>query len=318
MKFRDYYEILGVPRTATAEDIKKAYRRLARKYHPDVSKEADAEARFKEMKEAYSVLKDPEKRKAYDRFGADWKTGQEFRPPPDWERQTGFRHANMGGAGDHQGFSDFFETLFGGGRAGPGAFREGFGGSSKGEDVNARIAIPLEDAFHGATRQLSIEVPELDDQGRYRHRKRTLSVKIPKGIVAGQRIRLADQGGPGIGAGGRSGDLYLQVDYEPHPVFETQERDVIVKLPITPAEAALGRTVQAPTLGGTVDLKIPPGSSSGKRLRLKGRGLPGNPPGDQYVDLKIVLPARIDDKARLLYEQLEKAERFNPRASLVT
>jgi len=317
MKFRDYYEILGVPRTATAEDIKKAYRRLARKYHPDVSKEADAEARFKEMKEAYSVLKDPEKRKAYDQFGEDWKTGQEFRPPPDWERYSDFKPDGMGGAGDHRGFSDFFETLFGGG-AGQGSFRQGFGGSSKGEDINARITIPLEDAFHGATRQLTIEVPELDGQGRYTRRQRTLSVKIPKGIVSGQRIRLAAQGGPGFGEGGQPGDLYLQVDFQPHPVFETQERDVIVTLPITPAEAALGRTVQAPTLGGKVDLKIPPGSSSGKRLRLKGRGLPGSPPGDQYVDLKIVLPGKIDSKAKALYEQLDEAETFNPRARLVT
>lgn len=185
-----------------------------------------------------------------------------------------------------------------------------------GENVNARIAIPLEDAYRGATRQISIDVAGVDERGRASSTRRKLNVTIPKGVMAGQRIRLEDQGGAGMGEGSRPGDLYLKVEFEPHPVFRAEGRDIHVTLPVSAAEAALGRTVQAPTLGGPVDLKIPAGSSSGKRLRLKGRGLPGKPPGDQYVELKIVVPGRVTDEARALYEQLERIESANPRASL--
>ncbi|MDZ7643618.1 MAG: DnaJ C-terminal domain-containing protein [Woeseiaceae bacterium] len=277
MEFKDYYKILGVERSASADDIKRAYRRLARKYHPDVSKESDAEARFKEMKEAYEVLKDPEKRAACDQFGANWKSGQDFQPPPGWQQEHHFDERDFGGA---QGFSDFFESLFGAAGPGAGEFRQGFEGfRMRGEDVNARINISVADAFRGATRQIDLDVPEPDSQGRIRNRRRSLNVRIPKGIQPGQRIRLEEQGGAGHG-GGKSGDLLLEVAFDPHPVFEARGRDIHVQLPVTPWEAALGRTVKTPTLGGPVDLRIPAGASSGKvGSPFEGRGLPGDRPG---------------------------------------
>jgi curved DNA-binding protein len=313
MEFKDYYKILGVERDASQDDIKRAYRRLARKYHPDVSKESDAEVRFKEMKEAYEVLKDPEKRSAYDQFGANWKAGQDFQPPPNWQRDYSFG----GGAesfGDAGQFSDFFETLFGQARGGGfGGFRTG--GRMKGEDVNASVSIPLEDAYRGASRKITLEVPEADPDGSVRRRRKTLNVKVPAGITAGKRIRLEKQGGPGIG-GSPAGDLYLAIDFEPHPFYRADGRDIHLELPVTPWEAALGRKVKVPTLGGAVDLQIPAGSSSGKMLRLKGRGLPGTPRGDQYVELKVVVPPASDEKTRELYETLERGHSVNPRAKL--
>ncbi|MGD8415883.1 MAG: DnaJ C-terminal domain-containing protein [Pseudomonadales bacterium] len=318
MKFKDYYETLGVERSASADDIKKAYRRLARKYHPDVSDDPEAEARFKEMKEAYEVLKDPEKRAAYDQFGENWEAGQDFQPPPGWDGSFTFSTDDLGGA-EH--FSDFFETLFGGGgRQGDPFGRGGYSGYREvrmnGEDVNARIQISIPDSFSGARRQVTLEVPEMNSDGRVVRKRRTLNVTIPKGVTAGTRIRLEGQGGPGLGAGTRPGDLYLTVEFAPHPIYEVDGRDVHVKLPVTPAEAVLGRTVKTPTLGGTVELKIPPGSSSGKRLRLKGRGLPGNPPGDQYVELSITVPQHPDEATRELYEALEQAGAYNPRQTM--
>ena len=292
MQFRDYYETLGVARGASQDDVKGAYRRLARKYHPDVSKEADAEARFKEVGEAYEVLKDPEKRAAYDRFGKDWKHGQEFRPPPGWERQFNFGGGGFSGA---SGFSDFFESLFGQG---------GFAGArgpmhARGGDQSARIEIPLEDAFRGATRNLTL-------------RGRTLSVRIPRGVAEGQRIRLSGQGGSGA-RGAPDGDLYLTVTHKAHPLFRTEGRDVHLKLPVAPWEAALGATVAVPTLGGKVDLRVPRGSRTGQTLRLKGRGLPGPPDGDQYVALEIVAPPADTPEAESLYREMAKSMRFNPR-----
>ena len=292
MQFRDYYETLGVARGASQDDIKRAYRRLARKYHPDVSKEANAEARFKEVGEADEVLKDSEKREAYDRFGKDWKHGQEFRPPPGWERQFNFAGGGFSGG---SGFSDFFETLFGQG---------GFQGArgpmrAQGGDQSVRIEIPLEDAFRGATRNITI-------------RGRTLSVRIPAGVTEGQRIRLGGQGGPGAG-GARAGDLYLTVTHKTHPLFRTEGRDVHLKLPIAPWEAALGATVAVPTLGGKVDLKIPRGSRAGRSLRLKGRGLPGRPDGDQYVTLEIVAPPADSPEAESLYRKMAETMPFDPR-----
>lgn len=316
MEFKDYYEILGVSRDADADEIKRAYRRLARKYHPDVSKEADAEERFKEMKEAYEVLKDPEKRAAYDQFGADWKTGRDFRPPPDWDQQFSDDHRDFAHAGE---FSDFFDALFGGGGFARGRgepFGRGFEEARRaGHDVNANITIPLEDAYHGATRRITLDLPEIDEQGRQATQRRSLDVKIPKGITAGQRIRLEKQGAPGIG-GGQRGNLYLKTDFAPHPVFRADGRNIHMKLPVTPAEAALGRTVKTPTLGGDVDLRIPAGSSSGKTLRLKGRGLPGKTPGDQLVELRIVLPAELTDEQKSLYEELERVQQADPRVKL--
>lgn len=313
MEFKDYYKILGVDRAASKDDIKRAYRRLARKYHPDVSKESDAEVRFKEMKEAYEVLKDPEKRSAYDQFGANWKAGQEFQPPPNWRREYSFGDGAQS-FGDAGQFSDFFETLFGQSRGGGFGFRT-TGGHVKGEDINATISIPIEDAYRGASRTISLEVPEADANGAVRRRRKTLNVKIPSGVTAGKRIRLEKQGGPGYG-GSPAGDLYLAVEFEPHPFYRADGRDIYLELPVTPWEAALGRKVKVPTLGGAVDLQIPAGSSSGKTLRLKGRGLPGKPAGDQYVELKVVVPPASDDATRELYETLERGHHVNPRAKL--
>ncbi|HKJ77043.1 MAG TPA: DnaJ C-terminal domain-containing protein [Gammaproteobacteria bacterium] len=313
MEYKDYYKILGVERDATQDDIKKAYRKLARKYHPDVSKEADAEDRFKEMHEAYEVLKDPEKRAAYDRLGARWQEGEEFRPPPDWD--TGFEFSGGGFTdADAEQFSDFFESLFGGGgpfagfhdRTGGGGFR------MRGQDHHAKVQIRLEDAFHGTSREIHLDVPEVDAAGRVTTRQRTLRVRIPSGITEGRQIRLAGQGGAGV-EGGPAGDLYLEIEFAPHPLFHADGKDIHVNLPIAPWEAALGGQVKVPTLGGSVDMKVPAGSRSGQRLRLKGRGLPGSPPGDQYVVLQVVVPPAKTDEDRKLYEQMKEKMSFNPR-----
>ncbi len=311
MEFKDYYETMGVARDAKPDEIKRSYRRLARKFHPDVSKEPDAEERFKEVQEAYEVLKDPEKREAYDRFGADWKAGQEFRPPPDWGADVGFTGGGYTDAGE---FSDFFEALFGS----AGHRRSGGGYTHlrmKGEDIHARVEITLEDAFLGATRTLSLALPELDEEGRLATRPHTLNVRIPKGVVPGQRIRLGGQGGPGLG-GAAAGDLYLEVAFEPHRLFEVVGRDVYLDLPVAPWEAALGETVTTPTLAGNVELKVPPGSQTGTRLRLKGRGLPGKPAGDQYVVLEIHTPKAETGGERALYERMKQEMAFDPRAGL--
>ncbi len=312
MKFKDYYDTLGVSRDATADDIKRAYRKLARKYHPDVSKEADAEARFKEVGEAYEVLKDPEKRAAYDQFGKDWKAGQEFRPPPDWD--VNFEYAGDG-AGEHA-FSDFFESLFG--RMGARQGRPDVRARSvrmRGEDHHARIRVGLQEAFSGGTRTLSLRTPQASPDGHVVTKTHAIRVSIPKGIKEGQRIRLAGKGSAGFG-GGPPGDLYLEVSFEPHPFFTVEGRDIRLVLPITPWEGALGATVAVPTLGGTVDLKIPAGSQSGKQLRLKGRGLPGSPPGDQIVTLQIETPAADSAERRTLYERMRDEMPMNPRKHL--
>ncbi len=315
MKFKDYYEVLGVSRDASQDEIKRAYRKLARKYHPDVSDDPDAEARFKALGEAYEVLKDPEKRAAYDQFGQNWKHGQDFTPPPGWDAGFEFSGGGFTGA-DAEQFSDFFETLFGGGfgrAAGGGRRRHTW--AQKGEDHHAKILIDLEDAYHGAEKAISLKVPELDETGHVVTRTRTLNVKIPKGITRGKRIRLRGQGAPGIG-GGEAGDLYLEVDFRPHPFYRIEGKDLYLDLPITPWEAALGATVKVPTPGGIVDLKIPAGSQTGRKLRLKGRGLPGNPPGDEYVVLKIETPVPQTEEQRKLYERMAEAMPFNPRSRL--
>lgn len=314
MEYKDYYKILGVARNATQDEVKRAYRKLARKYHPDVSKEPNAEARFKEVGEAYEVLKDPEKRAAYDQLGSNWKAGQDFRPPPDWNAGFEFSGGGFTG-GDASDFSDFFESLFG----------RGFGGAQRGggratfraagQDHSAKIAIDLEDAFHGASRTIALRVPEVDAQGHVYTRERSLSVRIPKGVKEGQLIRLAGQGSPGMG-GGAAGDLYLEVTFRPHPYYRAEGRDIYLDLPIAPWEAALGATVKAPTPAGVVDLKIPPGSDSGRKLRLKGRGLPGDPSGDLYAVLRVVAPPAEDERVKTLYRELEHATRFNPRQGL--
>jgi curved DNA-binding protein len=270
MEYKDYYRIMGVKRDATQDEIRRAYRRLARKYHPDVSKEPDAEARFKEVGEAYEVLKDPEKRAAYDQLGADWKSGQEFRPPPGWSEGFEFRGGGIGPDGGAE-FSDFFEALFGRGEARAGRGRRG-GVHAHGEDHHARVTIDLEDTYRGGTRTITLKAPEVDAQGRVITRERVLNVSIPKGIREGQHIRLAGQGGPGLGQG-KAGDLYLEVAVRPHRLYRVDGRDVYLELPVAPWEAALGATVQVPTPAGAVDLKIPPRSGAGRRP--EGPGHPG-------------------------------------------
>lgn len=315
MEFKDYYGIMGVKRDATRDEIKRAYRKLARKYHPDVSREADAEVRFKEVGEAYEVLKDPEKRAAYDRLGANWRAGQEFRPPPDWDRGFEFHGGGFTGVDAGQ-FSDFFESLFGRGGIGGGFThqpRRDF--HARGEDTYARVLIDLEDAYHGATRMLTLKQTALSPDGRPQTKERTLNVRIPKGVRQGQHIRLAGQGGTAIGKGG-AGDLYLEVEFQPHRFYRVEGRDVFLDLPVAPWEAALGATIKVPTPSGSVDLKIPANSAGGRKLRLHGRGIPAREPGDLYVVLQIALPAAATEAARAAYSAFEKALKFNPRASL--
>jgi DnaJ-class molecular chaperone with C-terminal Zn finger domain len=307
MEFKDYYEVLGVGRSASDEDIRRAYRKLARKYHPDVSKEADAEAHMRDINEAYEVLRDPEKRAAYDRLAESVSAGQGGGARPGWH--WGFEFAGVPGAGDASGFSDFFSALFGDIGAGPS--RAGV----RGEDHHATIEIDLEDALHGATREISLRSLGRDAFGRSVVRERTLSVRIPAGVHEGQRIRLAGQGMPGL-AGGEPGDLFLELRFRPHPFYRPSGRDLYVTLPVAPWEAALGATVRVPTPRGPVEVAVPAGSRNGSRLRLKGRGLPASPPGDLYLELEIALPPADDERVRAAYRALAREARFNPRRHL--
>jgi curved DNA-binding protein len=316
VKYNDYYKIMGLERTATQDEVKRAHRKLARKYHPDVSKEPHAEARFKEVGEAYEVLKDPEKRAAYDKLGHSWKEGQDFRPPPDWN--AGFETSGRGFTErDAAEYSDFFETLF----------RRGFDGGhtsrqrhsaphAQGEDRHAKIQIELEEAYHGGERRVSLGVPEMDAQGRVTVKEHQINFVIPKGVRAGQHIRLAGQGGPGVG-NGKPGDLYLEVSFKPHAHYRIDKHDVYLDLPVTPWEAALGAEIEVPTPSGAVELKIPAGSVEGRKLRLKGRGVPASTPGDFYFVLKIVAPPADSEIAKAFYHTMaQQFKSFNPRASL--
>jgi curved DNA-binding protein len=315
MEYKDYYKIMGVKKDATQDEIKRSYRKLARKYHPDVSKEANAEAKFKEVGEAYEVLKDPEKRAAYDQLGSDWKAGQDFHPPPGWDAGFEFSQGGEGGP-DLGGFSDFFESLYGRGFHTAGSRTQSSRGfRMRGEDHHAKVMVDLEDSYNGATRSITLQVSGLDESGRVVTRPRTLNVRIPKGIRRGQQIRLAGQGGGGHG-GAEAGDLYLEVDFNPRSHYSVEGADVYLDLPLAPWEAALGATVKAPTPAGAVELKIPPGSQAGKKLRLKGRGIPSRQPGDLYVILQIALPPAKNDKQRQIYESMKQEFSFNPRAGM--
>ena len=323
MKFRDYYETLGVARGATEAEIKTAYRKLARKYHPDVNKEKDAEDRFKEIGEAYSVLKDTEKRAAYDQMGSNWKQGQDFSPPPNWN--TGFEfaddpNAGFGGyGGSYDGDqSEFFESLFGRGRHRQGGrssnARQGM--HFKGQDHHAKILIDLADTYNGAKRTISLHMPTQDPEGHVMTQERKLDVNIPKGIKAGQNLRLSGQGGPGMGDGG-AGDLYLEIDFHPSPLYKVDGKDVYLDLPMAPWEAALGTSLNIPTpAGSTLELTIPPNTKSGRKMRLKGKGIPSKEPGDFYVVPNIVLPEAQSAAQKAAYQELEKAFDFKPRSHL--
>ena len=311
MEYKDYYQVLGVARDASQEEIKKFYRRLARKYHPDVSKEKDAEECFKAVGEAYDVLSDPKKREAYDRLGSNWKAGESFTPPPGWEFEGGFQGSEQGSFSTEEAsaFSDFFSSLFGGsGFQQAGQHRRHYNASIKGEDIHAHLTISLEEAFQGSSKELSLSLPRSQAV-------KTLRVKIPKGVLPGQQIRLAGQGTSGLG--GQPGDLYIEVEYAPHSLFTADKADIYLRVPLTPWEAALGTILSVPTLGGKVEVKIPANSQTGKKLRLKGRGIPAKTPGDQYLTLEIMTPPAHDEAAKTIYKNMQTSLPFNPREEWV-
>jgi DnaJ-class molecular chaperone len=329
VQFRDYYEVLGLKRNATESEIRSAYRKLARKYHPDVNpKDKTAEEKFKEVNEAYEVLSDSEKRKRYDELGPNWKSGQDFRPPPGWQ-EANVEFGDMFGAGRPSGFSDFFEALFGG-RAR--RARAGRDFAMRGADVEAEIELMLEEAHRGSTRNISLQgaetCPECRGSGSKDGktacpacrgagvvaRPKTLEVTIPAGVRDGSVIRLAGQGQAGA-SGGAAGDLFLRVRVKPHRLFDVSGDDLQIELPVTPWEAALGAKVSVPTIEGPVDMTIPAGTQGGQRLRLRGQGLNrrGGGRGDQYARLKIVNPSTLTSNERELYERLRNESRFNPR-----
>jgi curved DNA-binding protein len=313
VQFKDYYQTLGVARDAAAEDIKKAFRKLARQYHPDVSKDPDAEARMQEVNEAYAVLSDPEKRTAYDQLGKGYQPGQEFRPPPDWDASSEFTQRGFSQA-EAAEFSDFFAELFGrmgGARA---DFRAG-GFRAQGEDQHARILLDLEDAFHGTTRQISLRVPRLDAQGRMTQETRALNVRIPRGVREGQMIRLAGQGASGS-SGAPAGDLLLEVQFKPHPRLRVDGRDLHLTLPLAPWEAALGAVVSVDLPDGPLKVRIPEGAQSGRQLRVRGKGIPAHPPGDLLLDLQVVLPPAATPEAREFYATMARELAFDPRTEM--
>ena len=312
MEFKDYYAVLGIERTATQDEAKRAYRKLARKFHPDINKDAGAEEKFKELGEAYEVIGDPEKRAAYDQLGKDWKQGEEFQPPPGWDAGFEFSGASSESARD---YSDFFEQIFAGMRRQEQAPRHDAEFHARGEDHHARILVDLQDAFEGATRTIALRVPEIDESGHLVLRDRTLNVKIPKGVAEGQTIRLKGQGSPGMGRL-PAGDLYLEINFKPNPLYRVSGRDLYLDLPVAPWEAALGASVKTPTPAGAIMLKIPPNSFEGRELRVKGRGLPAAKPGDLYAVLRIVLPPADSEQAKKAYEAMARDIPFDPRAKL--
>jgi curved DNA-binding protein len=313
LEFRDYYQTLGVARDAPADDIKKAYRKLARKYHPDVSKEKGAEEKFKEVAEAYEVLKDPEKRAAYDQMGF-YQPGQDFRPPPDWGER-------FGSAGVHAfediGDIDLFDLLSGLGLGrGAGGGRRAAEFHRPGQDYEVTMHAGIEDLNRGAEVEIPLSATEMAPDGRLRRSTRNIRVRIPKGATAGQRLRVPGKGGAGMG-GGPAGDLYINIQLRPHDLFKVSGHDLYLEVPVTPWEAALGATVEVPTLEGKVSLKVPPGSRAGQKLRVRGKGLPrpkAAEPGDLYAVLQIVTPSVLSEREKELYRQLAEASSFNPRA----
>ena len=329
VEYKDYYEILGVSRDASKEEIGKAFKKLARKYHPDLTNnDPESEKKFKEVNEAYEVLKDPDKRKRYDQLGADWQHGQDFEPPPGYENMRfTFGGGGPGQAGDD--FSDFFSTIFGdlfgqkGGRGfssrgfsqgqGPGFSRGGYF-SQKGEDAQTTISLTLEEAYTGGSKNISLQERVMGPDGTPRVSTKNLEVNIPPGVANGSKIRLAGQGNPGVG-GGKPGDLFLRIQLKPHHLFGVEDKNIVLDLPLAPWEAALGTKVSVPTLEGRVEMKIPPGTSSGTRLRLRGKGLGrGSKKGDQLVRVMIKVPKAVSDEEKELFEQLAEQSAFQPRS----
>jgi curved DNA-binding protein len=320
MEFKNYYATLGIERTATQDEIKRAYRKLARKYHPDVSKEPDAEARFKDVTEAHEALINAERRAAYDAIAQRHASGQPFEPPPGWD--SGFEYGGRGagnGRGEYAGgadFSDFFDSLFGRGDPQDGQRRRAGGGPVQGRDHHAKVAIALLDAYQGSQRMISLQMPVVDATGQTTLQARQLEVHIPKGVREGQHLRLAGQGAAGSG-GAPAGDLYLEIQFLPHPVFRVDGGDLSFDLPVSPWEAALGATITAPTPDGSVQLNLPPGSCQGRKLRLKGKGLPGKLPGDLFAVLTLALPPAASEPEKAAYSAFAHAfAAYNPRAAL--
>jgi curved DNA-binding protein len=318
MKYKDYYAVLGLARGASEADIKKAYRRLAHKYHPDVSKEPGAEERFKEVAEAYQTLKDPEKRAAYDSLGSHTE-GQDFQPPPDWRRQWQ-PSEDEGFTVEDLDLSSLFEHLRAAGGAGAGA-RGGRGArmSMAGQDYEVAVPITIDQAYGGAEIDLDLNMPEYDAQGRLHRSPHSFKARIPKGATDGQRLRVPGKGGKGIN-GGRNGDLYLNISLLPHPYYRASGHDLYLDLPLSPWEAVLGASVEVPTPGGSVRLKVPPGTQAARQLRLPGRGLPKpkGGQGDLYAVVQIAVPSSVSDRERGLYEQLAEGSSYEPRAQFAT
>ncbi|MEO8202451.1 MAG: DnaJ C-terminal domain-containing protein [Betaproteobacteria bacterium] len=316
MKYKDYYQTLGVSRDASAADIKKAYRKLAQKHHPDVSKEAGAEERFKDIAEAYTTLKDADKRAAFDRLGSH-APGEDFRPPPDWGEQFGAQPGGHGFRFEDIDLSDLFAGLGGtGGRGGRGGGHGGGAGlSMPGEDFEVVAPISIEDAATGTLVELNLSVPEYDASGRLARTPRVFKARIPKGATHGQRLRLRGKGGKGFN-GGRDGDLYLNIELKPHPLFRPAGHDLYLDLPIAPWEAALGATVAVPTLAGSVHLKIPAGTMTGQKLRLARRGLPRpeGEAGDLFAIAQLVVPPTLTERERELFGELAAGSTFDPRS----
>ncbi|MBU1248532.1 MAG: J domain-containing protein [Proteobacteria bacterium] len=323
MDYKDYYKILGVPKTATKEEISKAFKKLARKYHPDLNPgDAQAETKFKEMNEANEVLKDPEKRKLYDQLGPNWEQYQQggggggFRPPPGYENMR----FNFGGGAGGEGFSDFFETIFGGAGGGfSSGSGPGFGGDRfarrprRGSDSEALYELSLEEAYRGGTKSVTLQEQTTGAGGVPRVETKTLDVKVPAGIKDGQRIRLSGQGNPGSHGGG-AGDLYLRIKIRQHHMYKIQDNNVILDLPLAPWEATLGATVRVSTLDGPVEMNIPAGIASGKKLRIAGKGLgSGSKKGDQFVRLMVKVPEQLSEEERELWEKLAAVSTFKPR-----
>ena len=325
MDFKDYYKTLGLERSASQDEVRKAYRKLARKYHPDVSKEADAQLKMRDLNEANDVLHDQEKRAAYDALAERVARGESagahgngqaadgFQPPPNWDEGYEFHRGPAQGPADHAGFSEFFSSMFGAGER-RSAARQNY--RARGEDHHAAIEIALEDALNGTEREITLRAQTVGSDGQPEWTTRTLSVKIPAGVHPGQYIRLAKQGMPGHG-GEAPGDLYLEVRIAPHPLYRIEGRDLYMTLPITPTEGALGAQVEVPMPGGgVVEITVPAQARHGLKLRLKGRGFAGTPTGDLYLLLEIALPPADTEAAHQAYAQLAKAAPFNPRLHL--